>query len=296
MTEITLDAGAESVTLVAGDVQLADYRVVSDVEAVNTPKPYFHPLRTLGGATITGFAPDDHPWHHGLQFAFPRVGGHNLWGGGTYLGPEEGYKVVEDQGSIRHDAWGEVVDSGTGGSFSHRLSWLGHGGELLLNEARTLDIDVRADSETPSWILTFSSTLVNVTDAPIALATPAQRGRPDGGYGGLFLRLAPDLQADRLIGEKADLTASGGESRTLVVQAHTASGDPITLGLSFLPHASPGAEKWLYRFAPEPFSAIGWAGAYDEGYELPVAGSIEFGYRLVVLDGTVDATTVRALL
>ena len=295
MAELILEQTAHGLTISSGGSVLADYVVLSDVEAVNTPKPYFHPLRTLAGTVVTGFAPDDHPWHHGLQFAFPRVGDHNLWGGGTYFGPDRGYEVVEDQGSIRHVSWGNVAAAGDSGSFSHRLEWLGHGGEVLLTEERTVTVSV-VDGDTPSWVLQFESTLTNATDAPLALATPAQRGRPDGGYGGLFLRLGEDVQADRLIGEDADLTASGGSSRTLVIQGHTPDDARVTLGLSFLPHASPGAQKWLYRFAPEPFSAVGWAGAYDDGYEIPVGGSLAFAYRLAVHDGTVDAAEVREQL
>jgi hypothetical protein len=286
MTDLTLDRSDAGLLVSAAGTPIADYRVVSDVE----------PVRTLAGTVITGFGPDDHPWHHGLQFAFPRVGEHNLWGGGTYFGPDEGYRVVEDQGSIRHDAWASVAVSGDTAHFSHDLSWLGHGGELLLTEHREIGITVHDDDETPSWVLQFETTLTNATADTVSLETPAQRGRPDGGYGGLFLRLAEDVQADRLIGDSADLTASGAPSRALVIHAHTPAGEQLTLGLSFLEHASPGAEKWLYRFAPEPFSAVGWAGAYDEGFDLAPGAAISFGYRFAVLDGTVEPDVVRALL
>lgn len=276
-----------------GNTVVAEYRVTSDVEPVNTPKPYFHPLRTLAGTVITGFAPDDHPWHHGLQFAFPRVGEHNLWGGGTYVSPDEGYRVLDDQGSIRHDAWGTVSDTDGTARFEHDLTWLGREGEKLIAERREVAVVVH---DGLGWTMDVTSTLTNATDGPLALATPAQRGRPDGGYGGLFLRLGEDVQAQHIIGVQGEISASGARSRTLVVQAHDAEQRPLTLGLSFLEGATPGARAWLYRFAPEPFSAIGWAGAYDDGFELAVGGSLRFGHRLAVLDGIVPASTVEALL
>ena len=294
MADISIDQTDNGLTISSAGSVIADYRIVSTVDAVNTPKPYFHPLRTLSGTVVTGFAPDDHPWHHGLQFAFPRVGDHNLWGGGTYFGPDRGYEVVDDQGSIRHLSWGEVIVSGDSVRFSHELEWVGHNGERLLTEDR--DVTATIDEETESWVLQFDSTLTNATGAPIGLATPAQRGRPDGGYGGLFLRLAEDVQADRLIGDSRDLAASGDASRTLIIQAHTPDDEHITLGLSFVPGASPGVQKWLYRFAPEPFSAVGWAGAYDDGFDLGADESITFSHRLAVHDGTVDAEVVRAQL
>lgn len=288
MSDLALDHSNDLITVTVGGQSVAEYHLTSDVDAVNTPKPYLHPLRTLGGTVITGFAPDDHPWHHGLQFAFPRVGEHNLWGGGTYFSPDEGYRVVEDQGSIRHDD----LASTEGAVIRESLTWLGHGSEELLREERIITPSLTSDG----WLLQFESTLTNLTDAPIELATPAQRGRPDGGYGGLFLRFGENLQADELIGESGVVDASGAESRTLVVHGHTPEGERCTLGLSFLPHAAPGAQKWLYRFAPEPFSAIGWAGAYDDGFELAVGGSISFAYRLAIFDGTVNAERVRELL
>ncbi|MDO7881925.1 DUF6807 family protein [Salinibacterium soli] len=296
MTDLSLERSDAGLEVSVGGAPVLDYRVDSDVLPVNTPKPYFHPLRSLAGTIVTGFAPDDHPWHHGLQFAFPRVGDHNLWGGGTYFGPDEGYRVVEDQGSIRHDGWDSVEAHAATARAMERLSWLGHGGDLLLTEERSMTVTARADDESPSWVLELHCSLTNATDDRIALETPAQRGRPDGGYGGLFLRLAENVQADRLVGESGDLDASGGASRTLVIHAHTPAGEQLTLGLSFLEGESPGAQKWLYRFAPEPFSAVGWAGAYDDGFELGSGESIRFGYRLAVLDGTVPPETVRALL
>src|SRR5690606_21998015 len=33
-------------------------------------KPHFHPLATPSGRVLTGDAPRDHPWHHGLCIGF----------------------------------------------------------------------------------------------------------------------------------------------------------------------------------------------------------------------------------
>ena len=289
MSELSVVHDKGRVLVSSGDTAVAEYCVDRQIERVNTPKSFFHPLRTLGGIEVTGFAPEDHVWHHGLEFAFPRVGGHNLWGGGTYLGPDEGYRVLDDHGSIRHDSWQDVSSTGNVVSISHRNSWLGHGAELLLTENRHWAVSTIDDA----LVFDLATTLHNVTDQPIELATPAQRGRPDGGYGGLFLRLGENFAADALFGGDLPVTGSGHASRTLVVHGRTGAGELVTLGSSFLP-GSPGVEKWLYRF--EPFSAIGWAVAYDEGLELPVGGGLTFNHRLALLDGHVDRAVVEALL
>jgi len=37
---------------------------------LESPKPYFYPLRTLSGNPVSIFRPSDHLWHHGLAMTF----------------------------------------------------------------------------------------------------------------------------------------------------------------------------------------------------------------------------------
>jgi len=284
MSELRIDRNDTVARVSLGDVVVAEYSATSDASATDTPKPFMHPLRTPAGVTVTGFAPEDHPWHHGLQFAFPRVGPHNLWGGGTYLGPDRGYVVLEDQGSIRHERWLQSPAA----TIAHEVLWLGHDEERLLSEERSWSFAVTGDA----LVVDFGTVIRNITDGDLVLETPAQRGRSDGGYGGLFLRLAEDFSAERLVGDDGDIVESGAESNTLVVHGRTKDGDAVTLGLSF--GDAPGNRNWLYRF--DPFSAIGWAIAYHDGLALPMGGELAFGHRLVLLDGHVAPEAVRALL
>ncbi len=284
MSDLRIDRDDTGAQVSLGTVTVAEYSSSSDIAAIDTPKPFMHPIRTPAGIVITGFAPDDHPWHHGLQFAFPRVGPHNLWGGGTYFGPDRGYVVVEDQGSIRHERW--LPDSAT--TIAHDVVWLGHNDERLLSEQRSWSFSTAGDA----LVIDFATVLRNVTDADLALETPAQRGRTDGGYGGMWLRLAEGFAAERLVGDDADILESGAESDTLVVHGRTAAGDAVTLGLSF--RDAPGNRNWIYRF--DPFSAIGWGIAYHDGLVVPTGGELALTHRLVILDGHVDPEAVRALL
>jgi hypothetical protein len=290
VAEITLDKDDAGAVVSVDGVAVAEYRARADVPAVDTPKPYFHPLRSPAGVEVTGFAPEDHTWHHGLAFAFPRVGPHNLWGGGTYVDPELFYQNLDDQGSIEHVAWGTVAALGDDALIAHDVRWQGHAGEHLIDETREWRLRGTGDAV----VVDLATVLRNATNGPLALATPAQRGRPDGGYGGLWLRLGEDFSAPGLFGEHGEITESGASSRTLVVHGLTGSGERVTLGLSFLPAGSPGDETWLYRF--EPFSAIGWAVSYVDGLEIPVGGELAFHHRLAILDGHADVDAVRALL
>ena len=281
----------DGLTVTANDVTIAEYRLGGEIDAVNTPKPHFHPLRTLSGAQVTDFAPEDHPWHQGLQFAFPRVGDHNLWGGGTYFGPDEGYKIVADQGRIAHQRWERRANEGADVGWTEQLDWIGHNGEPLVAETRTIAVSASGASNA-GWILDLTAELSNSTSEALTLATPAQRGRADGGYGGLFLRLAEGFVPGTLTGESGEITASGARSRTMILSGTTGAGDSVTLGLAFADTEPVGDQAWLYRF--EDFPAIGWAGAYENAFTIPVAGSLELRHRLAIYDGVVDVDAVSA--
>jgi len=281
---------SDGLDVVVQNTTIAEYRLGTGIDAVNTPKPHFHPLRTIGGARVTDFAPEDHPWHQGLQFAFPRVGDHNLWGGGTYLGPDEGYKILQDQGMISHRSWDtrELTDGRA--SWTETLEWTGHEGQALLAERRAVTASP-SDVSSAGWRLDLNSHLSNLTSSELTLATPAQRGRPDGGYGGLFLRLAEGFVPGQLWGDHGEITQSGARSRTLVLSGTTGAGDVVTLGLAFTDPSPVGDQAWLYRF--EDFPAIGWAGAYETPFTVPVDGALELRHRLAIYDGAVDVDLVR---
>lgn len=290
---ITRHAHDERELLLDG-VPVAYFGIGHGIGSVDTPKPFVHPLRTPAGVTVTGFAPEDHPWHHGLSFAFPRVDAHNLWGGGTYLGPEKGYVVGEDQGRIDHQEWTAEISDGSDAVLRERVRWVGHEDEALLEEQRSWGFRVTQVGGSRALVIDFATVLTSATGHEVALQTPAQRGRPDGGYGGLWLRLGEDFAAAAIDGDGADLGQSGGESRTMIVHGVTGAGEEVTLGLAFGALPLVGHHRWLHRFTP--FSAIGWAHAYLDGLTVPSDGELAFQHRLVIADGHLDPAAVRAAL
>lgn len=287
---VRLDVGDGRVQISAHDRPVGTYITRSAASPVEVPKPYLHPIRTLTGVLVTDYAPDDHRWHHGLMMGMPRVGGHNLWGGPTFVDCDQGYVMLPDQGSIRHESWIPRIDDDPAAHAGEDLSWLGHKGELLLRERRTIEV---ADVLN-GWGLHHVSELTNATAEPIELASPAQRGAPDKGYGGLFLRLAAGMQVVAIYTEMKPVTQSGSSSPWLVVHATTSDGHSLTLGLGHdedWPVADP---RWVLR--SEKFPAIGWGVVYDDVISLEPRASVRMGHRLIVLDGTVEAATVAAAL
>src|SRR3546814_17166724 len=72
-------------TVSDGASELVRYTYAPDARQLEAPKPYLHPLRTRSGNTVTLHRPHDHPWHAGLTWSLPVVGGENFWGGPTFV-------------------------------------------------------------------------------------------------------------------------------------------------------------------------------------------------------------------
>jgi hypothetical protein len=157
-------------------VPVASYVVAPEIDIRLGPRPYLHPVRTLGGVTVTDAFPFDHPWHLGASLAMPYVSGFNLWGGRS---------CVRDEGYVWRDDHGRIVHVGWDPDGSERLRWEGGGGRLLLTENRR----VAASVAPLGWWLSFSFDL-SVPDGPdVVLGSPATSGFPGaGGYGGFFWR------------------------------------------------------------------------------------------------------------
>ena len=126
------------IDLIHDDVLLFSYVYRPRTPDIESPRPYFHPLRTLGDQIVSGFRPHDHRWHHGLSMTCANLSGHNFWGGPTYL-RDQGYTKSENHGEQKQVGWaglGYSVDDEeaqgiTIGQF-HR--WQMPNNEILMSE------------------------------------------------------------------------------------------------------------------------------------------------------------------
>jgi hypothetical protein len=196
----------KAVSLFAGDRLLCRYVYVSDVAHKESPKPYFHPLNSLAGDTLTNFRPNDHPWHHGLAFTRTDVSGFNFWGGPTCR-PADGYQWRDDHGEQRHVAWTKLEAAGSTATLAHTLEWRTPK-ELIFREERTLTITVNFTAQ--SWSLHWQARLVNASGRELALGNPhSAGGKPGSHYTGLQFRGARELLDDHL-DPTIKITAEGG--------------------------------------------------------------------------------------
>jgi hypothetical protein len=175
-------------TVTVGGVALLRYVYAPDTPDGESPRPYAHPVRSLAGDTLSGFRPNDHPWHHGLSLTFTSVGGVNFWGGPSYR-PADGYQWRGDNGRQVHEEWLEASPS----LLREKLSWRSVAtGEVLLMETRELAFAAGADR----WELGWTSRLSNVCGRRLAFSHYEAAGLAGSHYTGLQFRGARGLLDD----------------------------------------------------------------------------------------------------
>ncbi|MFG3439763.1 DUF6807 family protein [Nonomuraea sp. NPDC047897] len=258
---------------VASEV-VAEYVTRPDLPLTESPRPYLHPVRTLGGTVVTEVRPDDHPHHLGAGVAVTDLGGRNFWGGRTYV-RDHGPAWLDDHGVQRHVAFAGRDGSG----FAETLLWQRPGEDPLVREERT----VRAVALSRGWALRFGFRLHNLTDAPLTVRSSATKGRAGAGYGGFFWRApagSPELRVyspaaegeQGVHGSRAPWLALSSRAWTLVFAQED---DP-----------------WFVRVAEYP--GVGTALAWDT--PLTFEDVLAREVTVVVADGRLPAGDVAALV
>lgn len=267
------DAGAH-VTATHDGVELCRYVYRPDEPAVESPRPYFHPVRTLAGDLVTVYRPDDHVWHKGIAWSLPHVGPQNFWGGPTFV-RDQGYVQLGNNGSLAHRTLSVSEDT-----ITQELDWLTSAGELWFTERRTIRLSI-VDG---AWTMAFTTEMTNVSPAAIALGSPTTAGRPNAGYGGLFWRgpaefaggeviLPTGTGGDELMGERAPWLAFRG------------SRDGRTATLVFVDATSnPGhPTQWFVRSTP--FACACPAPFFSAETAVAPRETLTLTYGVVIADG-----------
>jgi len=258
--------------------------------AQESTRPYFHPVRTLGGREVTVFRPEDHPWHHGLSFTCTDINGENFWGGASYVHGRD-YVELDNQGRVRHDGW-EGAPGAEG--FDQRLTWLSRAGGPMLTERRVVRV-AQVNAKAGWWALDLAFTLRNILTEPAVFSSPGVKGRSSG-YGGLFWRGPGSFTKGTLLasegpggpglmGKRAAWAAYVAPESWLPVSTVVMADDPGN-------PASP--VKWFVR--NEPFACMGPTFMYDTAWTLAPGAEATFRYRVVIADGALDPARIQDIL
>lgn len=282
----------------ANGTEILRYVYRPDPEAFEAKKPYAHPVRTLAGNTVTGYRPNDHRWHKGLQMTASHLSGQNFWGGNCYVHGQGYLPLPERVGSMRHDGFTAFTVSEARLDVTEALTWVENGGEEWAREERGLAVH-SVDEASGSWALDWSIRLTNLRAEPLTFGSPTTAGREMAGYTGLQWRgprdftggavFTPDTEADadKLMGTQSPWLAFTTEhddvdAHSTLVFAHA----PENLDVNSAIHES----HWFVR--SEPFPTVAYSWAFFEEFELPPGESFEYRYRLVVADGAWDTERV----
>lgn len=284
---------ADRFVLRDGGRLLAEYIYRPTDATIESPRP-FAVLRTTEGRPVTGYRPDDHPWHKGLSLALPNVGAHNFWGGPTYV-RDEGYVQLSNNGTQRHRAFlasdTPIADAVAGlARIEELLDWEAEGGGAVLSEHRT--ITARAIDDT-AWALTWRSVLTNVTTDALAFGSPTTKGREDAGYGGIFWRGAHDFVGGVIAAPRGQVgEAARGELSPWL--AHLSADG--TAGVLMLDAGTPAAGRaqppWFARTAE--FAGICPAPFFFEERVLAPGDRLTLAVVVLVGDGDVARLAASA--
>lgn len=314
MTRLSLtdDGAALTVRLAAPQAGGAPVDLVryvyrpTDVQ-LESPRPYFHPLRTVGGDLVSLFRPHDHVWHKGIAWSLPNVGPHNFWGGPTYVRGQE-YVQLDNDGSMVHEGFTAERADDDGVTVTESLTWVTQAGERVVKESRTFTVTLAdtaspEDSTTdgladdgPGWVLTFQTTMTNISGGALPIGSPTTNGRENAGYGGLFWRgprsftggtiLAPGFAGgEEIRGQRAPWVGFTG--------THDETARRSTLVMVDSPDnprgpSSPGLDpEWFAR--NEWFACVCAAPAFSEEIPFAPEESLTFRYAVVIADGGADA-------
>ncbi|MBT2440510.1 PmoA family protein [Streptomyces sp. ISL-36] len=259
---------------------VARYVLRPELAPDHSPRPYLHPVSTLGGVAVTEELPEDHPHHLGAGVAVPDVAGFNFWGGRTFV-RDRGPTELDNHGVQRHEGFKLRDPDG----FVEELSWVA-GERVLLREHRTVSATPLTDT---AWALDLTFSLTNTSGEELSVGSPATNGRPGAAYGGFFWRAplesaAPDVfgadaEGERAVhGARADWVALVGGNWTLVFAGGT---------------EETRRDPWFVRAAEYP--GVGSSLASDERLAVAAGGTLVRRVVTVVADGRLDRDAAGAL-
>ena len=275
----TLDS---HVDLVCDDVTLFSYVYRPDVPAIESPRPYFHPLRTLGGRVVSGFRPHDHRWHHGLSMTCAHLSGHNFWGGPTFV--DGAYRQLDNVGYQQEIPLSLVMlpsEISNTTRFYEDIEWYSQQDMMLFVDNRHAFAQIEDDH----WILGLYFHLNDFGMFEAVWGSPTTQGRENAGYGGLFWRGPRDFINGQILmsegREGADLMGQKSPWLAYIGQ-HDETNDFSTLIFIDDARNPRHPTPWFVRNSTPmvcPYFAF-----HDE-YKQDVNQSLTLNYRIIIADG-----------
>ena len=299
IAQLSFEDDGSALTFTAYGRPIATYTYKPTDDQYESPRPFFHPLTTLGGDEVTISRPWDHVWHKGLSWALPNVGRHNFWGGATYTRATE-YANLDNNGAMTHESFTGIDQSGAGITVSESLTWTSQEGEPVITETRRFSVQLLEDANgsdtAAAYAILFETRMNNISGGDIQIGSPTTEGRDNAGYGGLFWRGPRSFTGGEFRSQDAAGTDEFMGSRSPWV-AFTGKHDGTCRSstIAFLEDPSnPGApNQWFARSSI--FACLGSAPFFSEEVPLREGSPLTYRYAVLIADGGVDTGRAAAL-
>jgi hypothetical protein len=260
---------------------------------LESPRPYLHPVRTLGGEVVSLYRPHDHMWHKGIAWSLCEVGGMNFWGGPSFR-RGQGYVQLDNNGRMRHDRFTDVSVRDDVLAIDERLSWITPQGETWITETRQITAAVMPGEW--AWRLGFATTMRNVSGRVILLGSATTQGRENAGYSGLFWRGPRSFSAGAAITEKGP----GGDELMGIrgpwlayTGRHDGSGQHSTLLFADNPRNFCYPTEWFVRTSV--YACVCPAPFFSAEYQLQDSEELTLAYDVIVADGALDTASCASI-
>jgi hypothetical protein len=271
------------------DMPLFEYVHKSRTAPMESPRPYLHPVYTLGGNLVTIFRPHDHVWHRGITMTSAHVStsdhpAENFWGGPTYV-RDQGYVQLDNNGRMEHQSWNTLQCDGERAVLDEALQWITHDGQPWLAERREITLS-EVNPTSGYWQLDFHFRLTNIASRPLTFGSPTTAGRPLAGYGGLFWRGPRSFTGGRI------LAAGGLEGPDVMGKAaawlayigkHDGNAQTSTLLFVDDPANPRYPTRWFVR--NDPYACASFAFSFDEEYALEAGAELALRHHILIADG-----------
>lgn len=277
----------------SADITLAHRPLARYTWSPDYRQPFFHPVFTpRAPSPVTVFAPNDHPWHRGLWWAWKYANDVNFWDEQDDHGRGFGTSRV-----VSHEVF-KLAD----GSFtvSQRLE-LRHmvTDELVAEEKRRLTIRPQVPGTNPEfsgWTLDWDSTWTAPHE--LTFSTTLVSYRPWGGYGGLNYRPSRGMALGEEIGNSEGLRGKPDVHGKPTRWGYFVGGldgdprlkptEPLLAGAAFLLH--PGNPEGLNSLYFHSFKEGGIFGVMKTGplipgpLTIPASESLRLRTRIIWFD------------
>jgi hypothetical protein len=291
---MTLKQDETAITTIWDDTELFRYVYQPSDAQLESPRPFFHPVRTLAGDQVSLYRPHDHVWHKGIAWSLPNLGPENFWGGPTFR-RGDGYIQLPNNGAMRHESFAYAVVRDDVARINERLTWVTESGQAVIAEHRR--IVVRAWPADAAWVLEFETTMHNDSEQLIVIGSPTTEGRENAGYGGLFWRGPRSFTGGQVITPDH---ADGGDDVMgwrgpwlAFVGRHDEHGRTSSLLFRDSPENFSYPSHWFVRSTP--FACVCPAPFFSAEYPLAAGESLTLSYHIVIADGALDGPAAAAL-